>query len=121
MQAGRQRHRVVLEERADVQDSVGDYEVAYIELAEVWASIIPVSGRERIAGAQVASEHDTRIVIRFRRGLDSTIRIRHVVVHESPAIEELYDVQAILPDATGRRWLTFLCTKRVAEGWRRGE
>jgi SPP1 family predicted phage head-tail adaptor len=95
----------------------GELKPSFRRLFETWASIAPITGREAIAGQQVQALVDTRIVIRYREdtGIDETCRIREVTKGG------IYDVVSVLPDPTLRRWVTFLCLLRTAEGWRRGD
>lgn len=120
MQTARYRHRLILERRVDAKSPTGQTTHTYEELAEVLGSIEPLSGREFFAAAQVQADVSTRIRIHFRDDVDETCRVVHIVKVESPMKAEIYDITAVLPDAaTGRREIQLMCTKRIAEGWRR--
>jgi SPP1 family predicted phage head-tail adaptor len=90
MQAGKLRHRVELQ-RADISiDSHGDQSKAWTTLAEVWAAIEPLSGREFLQASGVASDITVRITMRGRSDFaltpkdrvkfgTRTFDIRHVI------------------------------------------
>lgn len=121
MQAGTLRHLITLQRSTEVQDTAGQIEQDYEDIETVRASIEPLSGREYIAAQQVQAEVTTRIQVRYRPGFDATARILHLDDSGENVEADIYDVQAALPDpVSGRRWITFLCIKRVSEGWRRG-
>jgi SPP1 family predicted phage head-tail adaptor len=117
------RHRVTLQKRSQTQDDAGQISNDFADfMTGVRASIEPLSGREYVAAQQVQSEISTRIQARWRPGLDETQRIVHVKGTDSPAPVDVYDIAAVLPDPdSGRHWVTFLCIKRISEGFRRGD
>ena len=121
MQSGRYRHQVILQRRTDSQDPGGQVVHSYEDVvADAWARIEPLKGREFISAQQVQSEVTTVIYVRYHDGIDETWRVKHVTKHdESPQWFDVYDVFAVMPDdKTGRRELRLMCIKRVAEGWR---
>lgn len=123
MKVGRLRHRLILQRRADVENDEGEIVPSYELLANVNGDIEPVSGRELFAGQQVAAEITTRIIIRWRRDVDATVRVLHRINYgNSPAQYDVYDVAAALEDPVIlRRWITLHCTKRGALGFRSGD
>jgi len=122
MKVGRLRHRIVLQQRADLVID-GEVVPGWTDLAEVWASIEPVSGREYFAAQQVSAETSTRILIRWRAGVNAAGRVLHQTNQsDSPPEYDVYDITAALEDPViTRRWITLLCTKRSAQGFRSGE
>lgn len=120
--ARRLRHVVTLQKRSETLDDAGESSAFVDFLTGVRVSIEPLSGREYVAAQQVQAEISTRIQARWREGLDETQRILHVRGSDSPAPVDVYDIAAVLPDPdSGRHWVTFLCIKRISEGFRRGD
>ncbi len=72
------------------------------------AAIEPLSGREFIAAQAVQAGVNTRITLRWRAGLEPSMR----VVHEG----DLYNIRAILPDPTLRRHVNLMCERGVNNG-----
>lgn len=88
---GELRHRVVIEEPVITQDNTtGEQLVTWTSVAEVWASIVPMSGREFLAAAAEQSEVRGRITIRYRDGIAANMR----AVHRG----KYYAILAVLPD-----------------------
>lgn len=76
--AGRLRHRVRIEQPVDTRDpDTGGVITAWQLVAEVWAAIEPLSTREFIQAAAVQSAITGRIIIRYRDGLASNLRMVH--------------------------------------------
>lgn len=76
MRAGRLRHRVVVERATDGTDAYGDQVPTWVELATVWASVEPLSGREYLAAAHIQADVSTRIVLRGIPGVTLTPKDR---------------------------------------------
>lgn len=110
MDAGILRHRVNIERRVNSQDpETGAVTPAWVPVArDVAAAIEPLSVREFIAGQAMQSEVTTRIVIRYRAGLDASMRIKHGKMIYLPA--------GFLADKdSGKEYLTIPCSVGVAE------
>lgn len=111
MLAPRLRHRVDIQEYTQTQDSETG------AVIEVWASIltsndapipaeiVPMSGREFVASAAVQAGVNTRITIRYLSSVQPSMRI----INGS----DIYNIKAILPDPTLRRYMTLMCEKGV--------
>lgn len=109
MQAGRLRHRLQLQQLQAVQDTDdGTVAEAWADVDTVWAEIVPLSGRELMAAASVQASVNTRITIRWREGVVPTMRGLHQ--------GEIFNIKAVLPDPTLRRWLTLMCESGVNNG-----
>lgn len=116
MRAGNLRHSIVLERPVEVRDPTSKaLDTRFRKIFETRASIVPLTGRELFMAQQVQAEVTTRISFRWRLAeLDATCRVRTV------SAEQIYDILAVLPDATARREIVLLCILRTSEGWRRG-
>jgi SPP1 family predicted phage head-tail adaptor len=89
--SGKLRHRVALQAPTVSQDpETGEMVNSWSTVANPWADIVPMSGREFLAAAAEQSEVRGRIVIRYRDGVDATMR----VVHRG----KYYAIHAVLPD-----------------------
>lgn len=77
MKIGHLRHRITIEDYKEVgrnqyNEPIYDWDV----LAEVWASIEPISGREYWANVQIMAEVTHRIRIRYLPELKPTMLIK---------------------------------------------
>ncbi|KQP37616.1 hypothetical protein ASF44_14545 [Pseudorhodoferax sp. Leaf274] len=123
MRAGNLRHRVRIERLDDMRDETGaviqDPETGatsqqWVEVATVWASIEPLSAREFIQSAKTQAEIVARIVIRYRDGLDASMRLVHLRAGGRGVI---YSPAEFLPDRdSGLEYLTAPCSRGVSEG-----
>lgn len=102
------RHLVTIEYRVEEQDSHGEIQIEWKELAKVWASIEPLSVRDFISAQSEQSKLIARITILYRSDIDSTMRIVNG--------ENIYKIEGILPDKeSGREYLTIPCSEGVIE------
>lgn len=68
---GQLRHRVTLQRKQPAGDGQGGQDVGWTDLAEVWAAVRPLSGRDRLQAAQVQSTVTHRVTIRWRAAPDN--------------------------------------------------
>src|SRR5690606_40409969 len=98
--SGNLRHKVQLQEQQITQDPVtGEMVTTWATIAQPWAEIVPMSGREFMAAGAEQSEVRGRIVIRYREDVDASLR----VVYRG----RYYNSLAVPPDAgSGRQHRT---------------
>lgn len=112
IKAGRLRHKIAIQQKVETQDpDTGEMVVdAWEDFARVWAAKEPLSTRDVLAAQAVQSQATTRFVIRYRAGIDPTMRIVHRDV--------IYNIEGQpLPDAdSGLEYLTLLASSGVNDG-----
>jgi SPP1 family predicted phage head-tail adaptor len=122
MRSGRLRHIVQLQRPHVAQDDSGQPSSQYETFDWDYADIEALQGRELFAAQQVQSQLTTKITMRYRRDVDSTVRVLHQVNgNDSPADYDVYDIESAAPDRTQMREIVCLAVKRDAEGWRSGD
>lgn len=105
------RHRVTIEQQTNEKDSDGND-------STVWATFVQdepaevafLSGKEFISAQSAQSLVLGRMTVRWRPGIDASMRVVHDGV--------VYNIQAVLPDSTGRRWLSFMFATGTNDGRR---
>jgi SPP1 family predicted phage head-tail adaptor len=112
-EAGKLRHRVRIQKLDYVRDSngeviqdpyTGETEGEWVTIATVWAAIEPVSAREFMAAQAIQSAISARIVIRYRDGLNASMRFVHVRTGRPDVV---YDPHGFLADKdSGLEYLT---------------
>lgn len=75
--AGELNRRVTIQYQAKTQDTDGAEIVTWTDLDTVWAKIETLQGREYFAAQQVKSEASSKITIRYKTGLDTTMRFKY--------------------------------------------
>lgn len=109
--AGNLRHRITIQKKVNGRDPItGAVTTAWVSLWEsVPAEVVPLSVREFVAAQSVQSKLSTRIRIRWRAGLDASMRILHD--------GRTYNIEGVLPDPdSGRAYLTLPCSEGVNDG-----
>lgn len=117
LSAGRLRHRITLQEKSPLLDSNGDLvqdmetgAISYVwqEVAQLWAAIEPLSGREFIQSQATQSKVSGRIVIRHYHYIHAGMRIYHAYNGK------IFNIEAILADPdSGLEYMTLLTSEGV--------
>ena len=110
MQAGRLRHRVILQRAVKTQSPLtGAALTEWESVATIRAEVVAASAREFVAALASQSEVTTRITIRYREGISSRDRIL--------CRNRIYNIEGVLPDPeSGRVYLTLPCSEGVNDG-----
>lgn len=108
--ASRLRHRVTIERLVPVQDEIGGEARKWVAWASsVPAEILPISAGELLAANQVHGEVVARIVIRWRSGVEPSMRVVHG--------DDVYQIAGVIPDnKSGREHITLPVSRGVRNG-----
>lgn len=94
MNAGRMRHRIVIQKLERTQNTYGEEVEAWVDDVTVWASLEPLKGSEYFSAQDVPQRMaavDARMYIRRRAGINpATNRVLHNGI--------VYDIVAVLDD-----------------------
>lgn len=101
---GALRARLAIEEPVSTPDGGGGAVVSWQAVAEVWASVTPVTGDERLEADATTARVTHRIVIRHRSGIRACMRLR--------LGDRIFQITAVL-DAGARARLVLLCEERT--------
>jgi len=77
MRYGQLTKRVTLQAPSASADSYGATGSTWTDVADVWASIEPIQGREFFSAQQVNAEATHRIRIRYRAGVTAAMRLKY--------------------------------------------
>lgn len=110
MQAGKLRHRVIIESAVVSQDSFGGETTTWSAAGTVWASVEPLRGREYLEAKQQQIEVSTRIRMRYRAGVTSGMRLRWT---NPDAVVHVFEVVDVIHDATHLRQMELMCVEDV--------
>ena len=110
MRTGKLRHRITLQRPGLSQDPLtGEMVPGWQDVATVWGSVEPLSAREFIAAQAGQSEIGARMLIRYRAGVDATMRARHR--------GKVYNIHGVLADPkSGLEYLTLPVSEGVNDG-----
>lgn len=106
MEAGKLRHRVQLQRATVTTDSHGDQVKSWTTLAEVWAEVLDLTGREFVQASQVMSDISVQVRIRGRRDFRLTPKDRVVFGSRTLDIRHVTDM-----GGKGVEW-RLACTER---------
>lgn len=108
--AGRLRHRVLIQNPVESQDPRSGASITtWIDLATVFAEVVPASVREFVAAQAIDSEVTVRITIRHRAGVTDKSRVIHR--------RQIYNVHGVLADpVSGLEYMTLPCSEGINDG-----
>jgi len=98
------RHRVSLQTATETTGPGGGADVIWQTIADLWAGVAAVSGRERTHAEGLRGETLCDITIRYRADVGSANRF----LFEG----RIHDVRSVLDPDGRRRWLVCRCEKR---------
>ena len=101
MRAGRLRQRVTIQQKSATQNSYGEEVVTWSDVATVWGSVEPLRGQEFIEIRRAGAEVTTRIVLRYRSGIEPEMRVTYGA--------HTYDVMSVIHVEERQRELQLLC------------
>lgn len=110
MRAGQLRHRITIQRPGRVQDpDTGGMKDGWETVRSVWAAKRPSSAREFKQSRAGQSEIVGEFQIRYREGIDATMRILHN--------GKTYNIEGVLEDdKSGREHLTLPYSEGVNDG-----
>lgn len=101
---GEMRQRVVLERPERVGDGGGGADETWVEIAELWAAVKPMTGAERTEAEAISGRVSHEIWLRFRDDVAAELRFRIGT--------RLFDIRAVLDVDERRRFLRCLAEER---------
>ncbi|MEM5384142.1 phage head closure protein [Paraburkholderia phymatum] len=101
LQAGSLNRRITIQRQSTVQDSEGQPESVWSDVATVWASIAHKSGLQTIRGDAEVSLVQASIRVRYRSDVAAGMRVVHGAT--------TYQIRAVLPDERAREFTDFVC------------
>lgn len=94
----------------DDVDEYGQQLDVYVPVATVWAAIEPLRGREYFSAMSEHADVTTRIRIRYREGIDRTMRVRYKEPGD-PEFRE-FEILHVIHPGFRRKELQFMCKER---------
>jgi SPP1 family predicted phage head-tail adaptor len=105
MRAGDLRNRITIQDKTVVQNTFGEEDITWTDVATVYAAIEPLRGREFLDSKMATAEVTTKIRIRERDGIRPEMR----VVHGST----VYDIRAVIHVETRQREMQLMCQEYI--------
>lgn len=76
MRIGRNRRRVVLQEKTFTRDAMGGEVITWVDRATVWSAVDPLRGREYLDAMQKQAEVTIRFTMRYRADVTQAWRVK---------------------------------------------
>lgn len=106
MRAGQLRHRVTIQELAEVPNTYGEIPQLWQNAEECWASIEPLAGRELFAAQQVRPEVTHRITMRHRQ-----ISPKNRIMFEN----RVFNIESVMNKDERNVMLTIMAMEKAVE------
>ena len=117
VQAGVFRRRVTIQSRIDSQDAAGGVISSWTTTwGNIPAAIDEAGGKEFFAAQQIQAKNTAIISIRWRPDINEKMRVLHYRAPGKPP--DIYNIEGMSIDPTGRKIITLYCAIRSADGFR---
>lgn len=100
--------RVTIQQKAVTRSASGAEIVTWQTVAELWAAVLPIRGREFFAAQQTQDSTDVRVIIRYRTGIAREMR----VMHKGQAL----DIVSVINPGSRGEMLELMCVSGVRNG-----
>jgi SPP1 family predicted phage head-tail adaptor len=107
MQYARLNTRITLQAPSTTADGYGETGATWTDIADVWASLEPIQGREFFSAQQVNAETTHRIRIRYRTGVTAAMRFKYGA--------RFFEIQSVINTSERNNELVLMCTERNPE------
>ncbi len=106
MRSGKLRHRIIIQQKTATRGTFGEEIETWTTYHSCWAEIDPPKGREFFASQQKQTDVTVRIVIRYKSGITTKMRVKFGT--------RIYDINAVIdPDERHNRGLILECTEHI--------
>ena len=105
MKIGKLRHRIAIEQVAEIQDSDGSVIETWSAFADVQASIEPISGREYFAAQTTQAEVTHRFSLRYVSGVTPKMRVKYG--------SRIFDILSVINVNERNRELQLMCRECI--------
>ena len=102
-------HRVKIQQRADTDDTGGGTTIVWSDIATVWASVMPGSGREFLAAKQEVPELSHMVTIRYRTGVTP----KHRLILRGETGARAFNVESVVNTEEANVELVLYCSEIV--------
>jgi len=75
MRSGNLRHRITLQRPVKSQSTSGAESISWATVAQVWAQVLTLRGKEYLTHQELHSKVDAKIIIRYRSDITNQWRI----------------------------------------------
>ncbi len=100
MNAGKLRHKIALLKKETITNPSGYSSESWQIVAEVWAMIEGLKGKEYFAAAAINAQSQVRMTIRYKIGINADMRIRHNTTE--------YEIRSIADQDGRKRYLQIM-------------
>ncbi len=105
---GQLRHKVTVQSVTETENSFGETVKTLVDVADVYARVQPLQGRELFAAQQVMAEITTRITMRYSTDV-AAVSPKHQVKFGTTQ----YDILNVINTETRDRILQLMCKEHI--------
>lgn len=105
MKIGSLRHKVTLQKKVVTEDELKQQTETWTDIATVWASVEPLSGREYFTAKQVNADISVKITMRYRKDVTPEMRVAFN--------ETVYEILSVIDPEERNISLILMCREAV--------
>ena len=99
------KKRIVLQSKQIETDNAGVQTEVWKDAFETWAAILPLRGKEFFASNQIHSEISVKVVLRYKTGITSGMRVKYGT--------RFFDIKSVINIDERNRYLELMCLEVV--------
>lgn len=105
MRSGNLKNKVAFETYAETQNDFGEVIKGYSDFKTVYASIVPLSGKEYFSAQQINAEISHKIECRYFAGVLPTMRIVYGT--------RIFNIESVINIREANKTLQIMCTEVI--------
>jgi SPP1 family predicted phage head-tail adaptor len=111
------RHRIRLQRRSLVKDALGQQTPDWIDIGPpLWADVVPLSGRELLAGQAIHVEVNHTIAIRYQRQFGNPREMAAMRILYGRSWDRIFNIHASIDPEERHQTLEFSCSEGLNDG-----
>lgn len=113
MRIGQMNQRITIQRRSATKDAYGQEIDSWIDVAEVWAYIRPISGREKLRAFAVESDLSHTVTVRYSAALlpPKTVDAWRVMYGD-----RVFNITSVMNVDEGNKLIVFDCVEGSLDG-----
>ncbi len=105
MRSGNLKHKIIIESYTETQNDFGEVALGYSTFATVYASIVPLSGKEYFSSKQTNAEVSHKIECRYLSGISPSMQIVYGA--------RTFKIESVLNIREANKTLQIICSEVV--------
>lgn len=113
MRAGDLRHRIRLQRRSETRDALNQPATSWVDVAALWAEVLPLAGRKLMVGQAIHSEVTHTIGIRYQAQFASPREVAKMRILYN---DRIFNIHASIDVEERHKMIELSCSEGLNDG-----